>query len=181
MPRLCACQCPARVGASRRIAGHSYPGPESGQVRFEKAVLVREPESGGARSPLSGRTSPGAHPSRQGPEFFCASRLGAASGPNGPLAPPGGPCQKRLVRRPATSKSGLHEQVQGGATDPLFFISLIVRWRPSRKAGARGPARPIPARTPRVAWLSYTSCDSPRKRGLVASPLLPLPASAFRR
>ena len=70
---------------------------------------------------------------------------------------------------------------QGGDTDPLFFISLIVPWRPSRKAGARGPARPIPARTPRVVWLSYTSCDSLRKRGLVAFPLLPLPAPAFCR
>ena len=70
---------------------------------------------------------------------------------------------------------------QGGDTDPLFFISLIVRWRPSRKAGARGPARPIPTWNPRVDRLSYMSCDSPRKRGLVASPLLPLPAPAFRR
>ena len=70
---------------------------------------------------------------------------------------------------------------QGGATDPPFFISLIVRWRPSRNAGARGPARPIPARTPRVVWLGYRSCDSPRKRGLVAFPLLPLPAPAFCR
>ena len=47
---------------------------------------------------------------------------------------------------------------QGGDTDPLFFISLIVPWRPSRKAGARGPARPIPARTPRAGWVAYLWC-----------------------
>ena len=61
MPRLCACQCPAiRVGASRRIRAGSRATlalvPSSGivcQRRCEKAVLVRGPEGGGARSPLA--------------------------------------------------------------------------------------------------------------------------------
>jgi hypothetical protein len=36
-----------------------------------------------------------------------------------------------------------------------FFLGFSA-WR---------PARPIPARTPRMAWLSYTFCDPPRKHG----------------
>ncbi len=44
-----------------------------------------------------------------------------------------------------------------------------------------GPARPIPTWIPRVVRLSYTSCGSVRKRGLVLPPLHPLTAPAFRR
>ncbi len=59
------------------------------------------------------------------------------------------------------------EEASGrGVTGPPFFcISLIVFVATfCRKAGALGPARPIRAQTPRVAWFSYTSCDSPRKQ-----------------
>jgi hypothetical protein len=59
---------------------------------------------------------------------------------------------------------------QGGDRTPLFFhLSNCFRGDLFSEGGALGPARPIRARTPRVAWFSYTSCDSPRKQ-LEASP-----------